>query len=187
MTSNRRERKESQKVSLVNTDTYKSLLVSYFLVSVWVLNFVSVYFVFFCFTSILPRISLGGSNSISLRLRIHAGGPELFKEVLFKEKLFVEMLFKGQLLLSSARVTILSIVFNFMVFTQKAWEEIYELIHCNEVLQSFCPFYLIQLFHILNLWCSTSHFKFLGSNVDKGPDWNVLYVSKKTPNDFSRG
>ena len=95
---------------------------------------------------------MGGSNSISLRLRIHAGGPELFKEVLFKEKLFVEMLFKGQLLLSSARVTILPIVFNFMVFTHKAWEEIYELIHCNEALQSFCPFYLIQLFHILNLW-----------------------------------
>ena len=31
---------------MVNTDTYKQLLVSYFLVSVWVLNFVFVYFVF---------------------------------------------------------------------------------------------------------------------------------------------
>ena len=61
----------------------------------------------------------------------------MFKEVLFKEKLFVEMLFKGKLLFSSARVTILPIVFNFMVFTQKAWEEIYELIHCNEALQSY--------------------------------------------------
>ena len=86
----------------------------------------------------------------------------MFKEVL----LFVEMLFKGQLLLSSARVTILPIVFNFMVFTQRVWEEIYELIHCSEALQSFCVFYPIQISHILNLWCSTSHFKFLGSNVD---------------------